>query len=500
MDGMRVLSERMLQAGLLACFAGLALFAQNSTDPVSAASAALRSRRFADALQILQPVLQKDPGNKQLWMLQGLAYLGQEKKTDALTSFRTALKISPDYLPALEGAAQIEFDSGSQAAVPLLEHVLRLKPDDATSHAMLAVIASRHGDCSTAIQHFDKSSALTNSQPAALQQEGICLVKLKQLERAITVFQKFLELNPEDMRARSQLAAAQLMAETPKDAISTLAPLLKTDAPDARVWRLASAAYEASGDTPGAVRLLREAIVKEPRNTDLYLDFAKLSMDHQSSDVGIEMINSGLKVEPDSAPLYLARGILFVQLARYDQAEADFDKANSLDPAGSMASVAQGLQAVQSNDPERALATVRAKLAKNPNDAYLLYLQADILAQKGTEPGSASFQEAIASAKKAVNLQPSLTAPRDVLAKLYLQAGQYELAIEQCRKTLEIDPKDQAAVYHLIQGLRKTQAKSEIPNLLRRLAELRAESSKQEGERNRYKLILENDSGASTQP
>src|ERR1700745_2633085 len=100
MDGMRVLSGRMLQAGLLGGFAGLALFARNSTDPVSAASAALRSRRFADALQILQPVLQKDPENKQLWMLQGLAYLGQEKKTDALTSFRTALKISPDYLPA----------------------------------------------------------------------------------------------------------------------------------------------------------------------------------------------------------------------------------------------------------------------------------------------------------------------------------------------------------------------------------------------------------------
>ena len=483
----------------MACSSFIALFAQNSGDPIRAASDALRARQFDEAHRILQPALEKSPGNKQLWMLQGLAYLGAEKKKEALASFQSALKISPDYLPALEGAAQIEFDAGSQAAVPLLQHVLRLKPDDSTSHAMLAVLASKQGDCATAIQHFDKSASLTSSQPAALQQQGICLLKLKQLDRAITAFQQVLELKG-DPRSRSQLAAVQLMAERPKDAITTLAPLMQGNPPDSKVLRMAASAYEASGNTPEAVRTLREAIVADPRNTGLYLDFANLSMDHQSSAVGIEMINSGLKLQPEAAPLYLARGILYVQLAQYDEAEADFDKANALDPAGSLASVAQGLQAVQSNDPERALSTVRAKLAKKPNDAYLLYLQSDILAQKGTDPGSADFEAAVRSAKKAVALQPTLTPARDVLAKLYLRSGEIKLAIEQCRKALESDPKDQAAVYHLIQGLRKTETKSEIPELLKRLAELRAESSKQEIERNRYKLVLENSAESAAQP
>jgi tetratricopeptide (TPR) repeat protein len=497
---MRLPSRRALQAGLLACFSFLALFAQSNNDPIRAASEALRSRKFDEALELLRPAIQQAPGNKQLWMLQGLAYLGEEKKKEALASFRSALKISPDYLPALEGAAQIEFDAGSQAAVPLLQHVLRLKPDDPTSHAMLAVLASKQGDCATATEHFDKSGALTSSQPAALQQQGICLLKLKQFDRAIAVFQHVLELNSGDSRARCQLSAAQLIAGKPKDAIATLAPLLQANPPDGKVLRLAASAYEASGDTPEAVRTLREAIVTDPRNTDLYLDFANLSMDHQSFPAGIEMINSGLKLQPESAPLYLARGILYVQLARYDEAEADFDKANALDPAGSLGSVAQGLEAVQSNDPDRALATIRAKLAKKPNDPYLLYLQADVLDQKGTEPGSLDFEAALRSAKRAVILQPSLTAARDVLAKLYLQAGQSQLAIEQCRKALETDPKDQTAVYRLIQALRKTQTKSEIPGLLKRLAELRAESSRQEIERNRYKLVQENAPGPSAHP
>ncbi len=44
-------------------------------------------------------------------------------------------------------------------------------------------------------------------------------------------------------------------------------------------------------------------------------------------------------------------------------------------------------------------------------------------------------------------------------------------------------------MYHLIQALRKTGDKTELPELLKRLAELRLEATKQEEQRNRYKLI-----------
>src|SRR5919197_3004918 len=96
-SGMRLSLRRNLQAGLLAGSSVVALLAQNSSNPVAVASEALRARKFAEARQILQPAIEKSPGNKQLWMLQGLAYLGEEKKKEALASFQTALKISPDY-------------------------------------------------------------------------------------------------------------------------------------------------------------------------------------------------------------------------------------------------------------------------------------------------------------------------------------------------------------------------------------------------------------------
>jgi len=205
--------------------------------------------------------------------------------------------------------------------------------------------------------------------------------------------------------------------------------------------------------------------------------------------VGIDVVNDGIGLQPQAAALYVARGVLLVQLAEYDKAEADFEKATELDPGQSLSAAAQGLAAVEANDLDRALATIEKKLAIKPNDPLLLYVRADILSQKGAEPGTPEFATALSSAKKAVSLKPSLAAARGVLARLYLQAGQTRPAIEQCRMALAGDPSDQAAVYRLIQALRKSGDKAEIPDLLKRLALLREQTAKKERERYRYKLI-----------
>ncbi|MGA9472443.1 MAG: tetratricopeptide repeat protein [Terriglobales bacterium] len=479
--------------GVLAALVVVSPFAVAQTIPtqIEPVTSALRVGHFDQALQLLQPDLERQPKNPQLWALRGIALSGKGNKTEALGAFRHALRISPNYLPALEGAAQIEYDGGGNGAAPLLEQILKLHPADPTSHAMLAVLDYRRGDCAAAVPHFEQGGSVVDSQPEAMQAYGDCLMRLKETQKAIAIFTRALAQSNTDIHARYRLAAVQMAAQSPKDAIATLQPLLQQNRMDADVLTLAASAYEADGNTPEAVRVLRQAILSDPHNVNLYVDFANISLDHQSFQVGVDMINAGLVAEPKAAPLYLARGVLYVQLAQYDKAEADFEAADALNPGQSVGSAAEGLAAVQQNDPERALSTVRAKLARKPNDAFLLYLQAQILTQRGPEAGSAEFKQAMASAKQAISLRPSLAAARDVLAKLYLQAGENEAAVEQCRKALNSDPKDQTALYHLIQALRKSGQTEELPHLLKRLANLRIEGAKEEAERNRYKLVEE---------
>ena len=48
---------------------------------------------------------------------------------------------------------------------------------------------------------------------------------------------------------------------------------------------------------------LRQAIVANPHDINLYLDFANVSIDHQSFQVGVDMINAGLRAEPNRGPV-----------------------------------------------------------------------------------------------------------------------------------------------------------------------------------------------------
>jgi tetratricopeptide (TPR) repeat protein len=459
------------------------------TPPADAAAAALRNRDFAQAAEQSSVALKRTPGDPRLWTMNGVAHAGLGKRDEALRSFQRALAIDANYLPALQGASQAYYEMGSAKAIPLLERILRQRPDEPTAHAMIAVLAYRNGDCRAAVPHFEKAGPLLDSQLDALRAHATCLIRLQQIDAAVGVFSRIVALEPGNPVYRQMLAAGQLMAGRPQEAIATLAPIVDGATPDPDSLGLASTAYEKAGDTPRAVAALKRAILLDPKNVDLYLDFANLAFAHQSFQVGIDALGDGLSLQPSAAPLYLARGVLYVQLADYERAEADFAKAGELDPSQGMSAAAQGLAAVQENDLDKASKAVEAKLAAKPNDAYLLYLRADILSQQGADPGTPAFATALASARKAVTLQPALAPARSVLAKLYFQAGRYRDAAQQSRRALAIDPDDQAALYRLIQSLRKSGQQAEIPDLLKRLAAVRERAAQQERERYRYRLV-----------
>ena len=463
--------------------------AQISEDTVHSITNALRSRQYDQAFQLAHEALRKSPNDPKILTLEGLALVGLGKNKAALADYDAALKLAPNYIPALEGAAQIEYNSGSDRAVPLLNRLLSLQPDNPTTHAMLGAIAYGRHDCASAVKHFQASGPALSSEPAALEEFGDCLVQLHRAAEAVPIFEQLMAISPDDARTRYNFAAAQVAADKNQDAIQTLQPLLDAGNPEPEVLDLASQAYENIGDTRNAVDLLRKAIIRAPDDPKFYVDFAVLSLNHSSYQVGIDMINVGLTRIPNSSALYAARGVLYVELAQYEKGEADFETAEKLNPNQAFGSEAYGLAKFQENNLDSALASVRAKLKTHPNDAFLHYLLAQILTQQGAAAGSVQFHEAITAASRAIQLNPDLTEARDVLAGLYFKSGREAESIKESRLVLAREPDDPEALYHLMQALRRTGKTAEIPDLVKRLAAAQAASSKKELGQNRVKLV-----------
>ena len=481
-----------MNARLVVALFGILVFAQERADPSAEIAAAIRGHRYQEAARLARSALEKSPNDVRVLTMEAIALAALGDHRDALAAYKRALGLSPDYLAALEGAAELEYQAGSDDAVTLLDRLLRLQPGNSTAHAMRAVMAWKHHDCEAAVRDFAAAGDVVSSQPTALDQYAQCLVRLQRAADAVPVLLRMVALDPANRRARYRLAAAQLMAKSYADAVRTLGPLIEGGTADPEALDLASAAWEAAGDTPRAVAALRQAIVLDPSNPRFYVAFASLCVTHKSAAVGIDMLNAGLRRSPSAPELYVARGILYVQLAQYDQADADFATAERLDPRQGFGSLARGLSQIQQNDFDKALATVREQLKTQTKDYYLYYLLAEILSSQGAQPGSPEFHEATAAASRAVELKPDFPLARDILSRLYLESGQIDRAIEQCRLALRDNPQDATALYRLIRALQKSGrpgSQDEIKILLQRFNEVREQLAKQEADESRYKLV-----------
>ncbi|QNI32579.1 tetratricopeptide repeat protein [Alloacidobacterium dinghuense] len=460
----------------------------SQTSPVGPIVHALQNHQFDEALTLSDSALKQAPEDKRLWTLQGMAYSGKNEPASALKAFEHALTLDSSYLPALEGAAQIEFQAGSPKAKAFALQILAQRPTDPTSHAMLGFLEYREKNCTDAVSDFERGSQALANQPNGLGAYAACLAMLSRYDESIPVFQQALNLQPDSQRIRLNLAIAQWKANRASDALATLQPALDSSPPEENALLLAANIDESTNDTSHAVQLLRKAILANTKNVDAYLNFASISFDHASMQVGIDILNAGLTQLPKEARLYVARGVLHAQLGQFSNAASDFETANRLDPNLSFTGVAEGLVESQEHKSSEALSTFRAAAKAHPDDALTQYLLAEALSQQGQTEGTPEYKEAVTAAERAAKLDPHMVTAHDLLATLYLQNGQTQFAVRESRAALAIDPKDQQAIYHLILALRKTDEKDQVPALLKQLTDLRTAAQTEGTQKKRYQL------------
>jgi tetratricopeptide (TPR) repeat protein len=463
-----------------------------STDKIQSIESSIRDHQYDAALAMTSAALRGTPTDSRLWTLEGIAYSLKGSDQEAQTAFGKALKISPANGAALRGEVQLYYKSRDKRAIPLLERILKTDPQDATAREMLAVLDGRQGNCEEADHEFSALDAAVNLHAESIETYGNCLVQTGLAEKAVPIFQRLADLLPQATYPRYDLAVVLVETKQNEAAIKLLDPLIAADPTDPDVLSLASEAYEAVGDTPKAVALLRQAIVLSPTETGYYTSFAAICLDHDSYQVGIDMIHAGLKRIPDDPSLYLSLGLLYAQLAQYDDAEAAFRIAGKLDSRQSLSSYALDLTEIQKNHSEETIANIREQLKSHPNSALLHYLFAKLVVGQGTDSGTKLSAQALQSALLAVKIKPDMTEARDLLAIMYTDNNQFGLAMEQCRLALKSDPDDQTAIYHLILALRHSQKpedRAEATTLVKHLSELQKVGRQKETNRKRFKLV-----------
>ena len=451
---------------------------------------ALRGGRNQEALNLSRRVLLDHPGDCKLLSLQAMAHSGLGETEAALGSFKTALAHCPSYLPALEGAAQLEYARKDAGAESLLTRILLLQPGNETAHAMLATrLLSK--SCSEALPHFTASEGMFPARPDLQQGYAFCLAQTGAVMEALSQYGQLAATHPSDEIAYD-IALLQSKTKAGPAALATLRPLLNEGRFEP-AFSLASKIAEEGGDTPRAVALLRTAIALNPDDLDNYLVFSRLAYDHSSFPVGVAMLSAGLQRLPGAASLYLARGVLEVQMSETDAAISDFERAHQLDANLSFAVDAMGLMLTQQHQNAAALARFQAEVKEHPEDAFLQYLLAEQLSESPEEAGGATLAAAIAAAKASATLAPGYQPAQDLLILLYMRAKQPALAIEQAERVLAQSPNDESALYQELIARRRLGQTQSLDALTARLVAARKENAAKQEAVSHYRLLGANE-------
>lgn len=444
----------------------------------------VRSGQFGAALAACDAELRQRPGDYQVLSLKALALqgLGVSRRAEALATFRAALKIQPAFAPALQGAAQIEYETGDPRAAETLARLVAVRPETGAAHAMLAVLAFEKPDCVRGVRHVEAAPLAALATPLLRWQYAGCLHRLNRTTDAITQFRELLKVSDRPA-VRFNLALLELEAGRAADAIALLEPVAASER-DGDTLSLLAAAYEANKQTPQAIAALQRAIEIDPQRERHYLDLAALALEHNSLPVGQEVVAAGLKNLPQSARVLAMGGILEARAGQPDKAQEAFSAASKLDPSADFGPVGLAVTLLENNAPNEAARVLREQLRKPNPPVRARLLLAQALQRTGAP--TAEVKNLLAAA---IAADPSNAEARQMMGKALLDENALPQAIVQLESALRLDPKSKTAAYQLLTAYRRAGRNTARAALEQKVKSLLDAERDAKAESGRYRLV-----------
>jgi predicted Zn-dependent protease len=293
----------------------------------------------------------------------------------------------------------------------------------------------------------DEKSGTTPDPQAELElREGTALTHDGHFTEAIPHLKAARGRVADEYAANFNLALCYVATGTYKYAISVLDDLRRDGRDTTDVENLLAQAYIGSGQMSEAWVAVEQAAAKSPQNEKLYVFVSDACTDHQNFDLGLKVVELGLRNLPQSARLHYQRGMFLTQLDRFDQAKPDFELAEKLAPEGAIGFLSQAERSMLEGDIPHALGAAREGIAKGFQDPVLLTVLGASLLRSGVTPGQPEFAEAQSALERSVAERPNDAASQIALGEIYLHAGRLDDAITHLEKARQMKP-NQPAVY-----------------------------------------------------
>lgn len=398
-----------------------------------------------------------------------------------------------------EGVAALQ-RSDPTAAASLFRQALALKPNDASAHTYLGVLADGAGDLAAAERHFAAAAAAEPSSPSARNNLGAVLLKRGLQKQAAEQFEASLDLNKNQPSALFNLAQIRFSGGTPGDlrAAGELFGRAYAVAPDAEGARALVVVALRLGDREVAAKYFREyaerladtgvgttaasaraelgaalfeagllkeaeaeltaALKIEPADQGSVVRLARVYLAGKDLPAAGRTLEAAVARGLDAAPLYALLASVYEQSGHIENAIAAMRLAIQRDPESEIYRFAYGMLLTNLLVPKAAVIRLKESLELFPRSARL-WLALGIAHFK-----DGRNDEAAKALTRSIEIDPQFAPPFAYLGMTYVEVGQYNEAIRSYEQALRVNDRLGVVDYLIAEVLLK-QASVDPPRI-----------------------------------
>lgn len=261
-----------------------------------------------------------------------------------------------------------------------------------------------------------------------------------------------------------------------KKAIPILEQLRRQGRENADVENLLAQAYVGNGEGEEALSAVQRAAAISPENEKLFIFVADACTQAQNFDLGLKIVEIGLRHLPQSAKLHYQRALFLAELDQLDHAKSDFDLASRLGQGREIGYLSAAHKNLLEGNLADTIRVAHQSIGQGFQSPAMLTILGEALLRSGITPGQPEFREAQAALEKSIAEQPGDASSQIALGQIDLLAGHLDDSIAHLQSARKLRP-NQPAIYASL--ARAYQRKGDTQHAQESLARLESLNQKQ---------------------